>query len=49
MNFAPFGVIHLPHSAQIERVGDQRVKRVGGNGNHAPSANCGGGPIQSFR
>lgn len=49
MNFTPFGLIHLTHSTQIEGVGNQGVKRVGWHRNHTPSANCGGGPIQSFR
>ncbi len=45
----PFGLIDLPHGAQVERIGDQRVKRVGRNGNDAPAANGGSRPIQRFR
>ena len=49
MDFAPFGLIYLPDGAQIERIGHQSVERIGGNRDHAPAANCGGGLIQSFR
>ena len=40
---------HTAHGVQVHRVRDQDVKRVGGNGDYATTADLGGSTFQSLR
>ena len=49
MNLAAFGLIYLPHCAQIKGIGNQRVERIGRDRNHAPTPYRSRSPIQCIR
>ena len=49
VRFAALGLEDLGHGAQVERVGHQRVERIGGDGHHFAAAHGGGGALQHFR
>ncbi len=49
VRLAAFGAEHLGDGPQVERVGHQRVERIGGDGHHLAAADGGGGALQHFR
>ena len=49
VRLAALGLEDLRHGAQVERVGHQRVQRVGGDRDHFAAAHGGGGTLQRFR
>ena len=48
VRLAAFGLKHLRHRAQIERIGYQGIERVRGDGDHFAPSHGGGGTLQSF-
>ncbi len=49
MRLAALGGEDLGDGAQVERVGHQRVQRIGGDGDYFAAADGGGGALQDFR